>query len=804
MRKLPCTPNTDWPKSPLTMAVAKVFSCAGQESQFASKRNKGARALTTGLLMGMALGVGMAHAADTVTGQGATTPPRQGSTAPQVPGADASAPAAAAPEKAADSGSSASKLDTVTITAEKRLSRAIDVPQSVAAISGKQLLEQGKTTLNDYLSGTPGVNVSPSGSTKNNITVRGVTTGGVGNPTVSVLIDDVPAHAATSTAEGGSLAPTLDPVDMRDIEVLRGPQSTLYGASSMGGLVKYSTVDPDSSKLGGMIQLDGNYVDHGGAGYAERAAVNIPLKNDLGAVRLSAYDRRDPGYYTNVADGSTHEGDVRNQGQRLAAIFYPTDSVTIRSQVIHQKTDQSGLRGEYYSADGNSTYGDNTNSRIPAVDKQNRELTFLTNTISADLNWATFNSTTGYSDGRYGFIFDMSPSFAAIANMVGLTGDGAVLTQGNSTHKFSQEFRLESPEDGRKLEWRAGLFYTQEKSDVNQVITFADQTTGALVPDGDLENINERSAYREAALFGSTRYHFTDKFDVELGLRYARNHQSFYEVEAGADDVAGSSHEGVTSYSFAPRYHLSKDWMVYGRIANGYRPGGANIGVSAGLPQSYGSDKSVNYELGTKAEFLNGRLATELSVYHITWKNIQLQAVDTSSGIGYYVNSGGAKSDGVETSVSARPWAGMTVTGALGLSRAVLTQDAPDSIYGVAGDALPESAKWNGSLTMRQTYPMFNGVQGFTGGTLTYVGKRTQDFTPDSATPRLKLPGYATIDLQTGGSKDGWTVVAYVRNLMNTRAYTAASYMDQVNYSAVYDRVLVNPRTIGLSLSKSF
>lgn len=779
MRNEDLTRGAAWSRQPLSFAVEKVIGVMA-DRRSASSCSVGARTLTAGLLVGMALGAGSVTAAE--------------------PEPAASAPAAASSGKE----DAASKLDTVTVTAEKRLSRALDVPTSVAAVSGKQLLEESKTTLNDYLSGTPGVNVNTSGATKSMITVRGITTGGVGNPTVSVLIDDVPANAATSTGDGGSLVPTLDPFDMRDIEVLRGPQSTLYGASSMGGLAKYTTTDPDTTTLGGKIGIDGSYVEHGGFGYAERAAVNVPLKDNKGGVLLSAYDRRDPGYVTNVLNNETHTGDFRNQGQRLVGLFYPSDSVTVRTQVLHQKVDQTGLRSENYNADGSATYGDYTNKRVPGADWQNREFTFLSNTVTASLPWATFNSVTGYSDGAYGLGLDMSPSFESIAKMVGLSGYGATLAQKEYTHKFSQEFRLDSPDDGRKLDWRLGAFYTQERSYVRQVITFADETTGDLLEDGVLDDVNERSTYREGAIFGSTRYHFTDKFDTEIGLRYARNRQSYTEEEVGSDTYSGSSSEGVTSFSLTPKYHLTKDWMVYARVANGYRPGGVNVGVSDASPKTYGADKSVNYELGTKAEFLGGRLATDFSVYHITWKNIQLQAVDEATSYGYYINSGGAKSDGLETSVSARPWPGMTVTAAVGFQRSVLTEDAPDSIYGIKGDALPESARVNGSLSARQTYRMFNGIRGFSGGTLTYVGKRTQDFTPDSDTPRLKLPEYATLDLQTGASKDGWTAVAYVRNVFNTRGYTSGSYLDQVNYSAVYSRALINPRTFGLSLTKSF
>lgn len=769
----------------------KTQLAAAMDAVAVDRRLPVGRAIAGGLVVSLALGCVAAHAAD------AQAPAESGGSA-QTNSKPKTQPAKAS--KATNGSGDVTQLEAVTVTADKRVERAIDVPVSVAKQTGKAMIEQHKSNLADYLAGTPGV-IDQGDSTTNTITIRGMSTGGVSNPTVAVLIDDVPVNASTQVAQGGSIVPNLDPSNLQSIEVLRGPQGTLYGAASLGGLVKYTTIDPDVTTLKGSVQVDGSSVDHGGLGHSERASVNVPLVTDTAAVTIGAFNRWDPGYMTNVNTGETHTGAVRTQGGNITGLFYLNDKVTVRSSLLFQSVGQTGSSSEDWGAGFRPIYGDYTNSRIPGSAFTGSDFMLFTTKVTADLNWANLTSTTGWSNSRYRIGLDMTPTFGFIADELGLPGYGAVMTQNTATEKFTQEIRLESPQDGRRLDWGVGAFFTNEVSDNNQIASLANSSTGELLPGGEIINSVLNSRYQEYAGFAFSRYHFTDRFDVQVGARWAENNQKFDEPGVGN----GSSHDGSFSYSIAPRFKLTPDVMVYARIANGYRPGGPNV-IPAGsnLPMTYGPDKAVNYEIGTKGELLNRRLSFDLSIYHIDWKNIQLSAVDPTSGFGYIINSGGAKSDGFEASVAAKPWKGMTVTAGISYTRAVLTQDTPNGLYGVAGDRLVGAPLWSGSLNLRQAYSFGDGIQGFTGGQVTFIGSRPQDFTPSSGIARLTAPGYATVDLQTGASSRGWTMVAYVRNLFDRRGVNSLSYLDQIHYNPLFSANLVLPRTIGVSLTKAF
>lgn len=782
----------------LSIAVGDALKAIGLDQTLQRSR---AYLLSGGVAMGLALSAGLAQAAD------ATAPAAPAT--PAAPNAASGAAAAAAKNTAetraatAANASHVAQLDTVTVTADKRVERAIDVPMSVSSVSGKALVEEHKSKLLDYLQGTPGVQVINSGNT-NEISMRGITTGGSGNPVVGVTIDDVPASASTSSANGGSLVPDLDPSDIKSVEALIGPQGTLYGAASLGGLLKYTMVDPDTISLGGQAQVDGSYVDHGGVGNNERVSLNVPVVTDKFAFRVSAFNREDPGYIENVNDDD--KGLTRVQGGRLSAIWFVNDHITVRSSAMFQQSDTFGTQTEDVDLGGQPLYGAYTQSRIPGAENSSFNYSIFTTSITDELGWGNLVSTSGYVNSRYQRNTDMSPSFGSIADEVGLTGYGAELAEHDDTRKFSQELRLESPDDGRKLDWRVGAFYTNEQSSVDQVINFADKTTGQWLPGGEIESALLDSRYQEYAGFGSLTYHFTDRFDIQGGVRYSRNNQSY--AETGDAAYQGTSSDSSFSYMISPRYHLTRDWMVYGRVANGYRPGGPNEVPSSAseVPKTYGPDKAVNFELGTKGEFLDKRLALDLSVYHIKWSNIQLQAVDQASAYSYFVNSGGAKSDGFEASLTGKPWPGMTVHAGLGYTRAVLTTDAPDAIYGRAGDALPNSAKWTANLSARQGYSLGDGFKGFSSATLTYLGAREFDFSPESSVPRLHAGAFATVDLATGVSRNKWSVVAYIRNLADRRGVVQMVNLDQVTFasSGPYGATLITPRTIGVTLSTAF
>jgi len=233
------------------------------------------------------------------------------------------------------------RLEEVLVTAQKKSERLQDVPVPVSVLDVNSLAQNNQNRLEDYFATVPGLSMSPAGGGEQTIAIRGITTTFDSNPTVGVVIDDVPYGSSTIGAYGGLLYPDLDPGDLARIEVLRGPQGTLYGASSLGGLIKFVTQDPSTEAVTGRVQILGDGVQHGDAGWGVRAGVNIPL-SETWAIRASGFSRRDPGYIDNVTTGGKYTNRTDAYGGRLAMLWRPSDALSVKLSGLLQNTETDG------------------------------------------------------------------------------------------------------------------------------------------------------------------------------------------------------------------------------------------------------------------------------------------------------------------------------------------------------------------------------------------------------------------------------------------------------------------------------
>src|SRR3984957_15499156 len=235
----------------------------------------------------------------------------------------------------------ADALEEVIVPAQKREERLQDVPVPVTVIKADSLVENNQTRLQDFYTSVPGLTVMPStsgsGGSFQSVSIRGITTGVYTNPTVGIAVDDVPYGSSTAIgAGGGMVVADIDPADLARIEVLRGPQGTLYGASSMGGLIKYVTVDPSTDATTGRVEANMNGVVNGAElGYGALCSINLPLGDNL-ALRASGFTRQDPGYIDNVQTGQTGINEDRVSGGRIAALWRPSPSLSLKVSALYQ------------------------------------------------------------------------------------------------------------------------------------------------------------------------------------------------------------------------------------------------------------------------------------------------------------------------------------------------------------------------------------------------------------------------------------------------------------------------------------
>jgi len=392
----------------------------------------------------------------------------------------------------------------------------------------------------------------------------------------------------------------------------------------------------------------------------------------------------------------------------------------------------------------------------------------------------------------------------------------------DETNKFSQELRLSSS-IGQWLDWLVGGFYTHENAPIShENFTSANPATGTL---GDVFLTYVETPYRfsEEAIFSDLTVHFTDRFNVQLGGRESWYNQVYQETYTGPGAIDYPGHPSpyvapelhatgsAFTYLVTPQFKISPETTAYARVASGYRIGGPNSSalIYPGTPSEYKPDRTTNYEIGIKGDYLEHRLSVDVAAYYISWHDFQLKVLQDSFNQ-FTTNAGDAKSEGVELSVQAHPVTGLTIQAEGSFNDAALTQDLPAAAvaagaYAVAGDRLPYSIRWSGGITANQDFPLWRGWTGFVGGAFDYVGLRYAEFASSSTSPRIQMPAYSTLNLRMGALHELWLFNLFVNNVGDRRGIVGgfAGAVETGNADQ-YAGTVIQPRTVGLSVARSF
>ena len=722
----------------------------------------------------------------------------------------------------------AADLQEVVVTAQKRQEKLINVPMAVTAITSTSIQSMHLIDFADLETQVPGLSVELEAPGLDKLTLRGENVGGVGS-TVTTYLDDVPFGSSNALANGSIAAGDFDTWDLQRVEVLRGPQGTLYGAGSEGGLIKYVTNPPDPTKLAGAFELGDEDVAHGQNALSYKAMLNIPVAGRA-ALRLDGFYTKLPGYINDPQLGESNVNRGYQEGGRASFLVNVTDNLSIRLTAFGQTLHTDGTpevdvigapdptappADQLQPDDGN--YNQHRFIGEPSTFKYN----LYSGTLDWNLGWGTLTWITSDGTTTENQFFDgTSAQF-----IPGVTGGDLVeslLAPGTNAgvgetddlyiKKFTQELRLASPA-GQTLEWQLGAFYTRESSTLTETIPSFIIPTLASTGLPSLEDIELDALYREWSGFGQVTYHFNPAFDLSLGGRWSENKQTESESIGGLlvspPAITGGASTGTDfTYSVAPRWHLSQDTMAYVRVASGYRPGGPNAlpPLTAGVPTSYQADSTVNYEIGLKTLQLDHRLSIDVDAFLIKWKKIQLFEFVQSFGIN--ANGGTATSKGLEWSFALTPFEGLNLTLTGAYVDAYLTADAP-ATGGLNGDHLPYAPKLSNSLDAEYTWHAFGDFSAFAGGTWSYIGSRFVDFsatTTDGVTftpnPRTDLGSYSTLDLRLGLQDARWTFELYCKNIADSHGLTFYTNTGTPNLGGAI--VLQQPRTVGATLDLHF
>jgi len=692
-----------------------------------------------------------------------------------------------------------SGIDDIVVTAQRRAESAQKVPLSITVLGGDQIEREGFRSFQDYATRVPNLSFSQGGSSIGGlgqaISLRGI----YGTNTTGVYLDDTPLP--------GSVDPQV--VDLERIEVLRGPQGTLYGARSMGGTVRLITRQPDASEFSGSAHAIVSSTRRGGANGTADGSINIPVIADTLGVRAFAFWDDQSGVFTRVPSAGAPTqysprddlGSSRRYGGAIAARLQLFDNaLSITPRVVLQR---SRTNAQPYAdlAAGNFVQKRSFNLDDSGSDDWN--LFSLTNRYGAD--FGEFVSVTSQFNRD---VSDSEDASEAISGLVGFTTPS--LFRGLSRARtFVQEFRFTSAFKG-PFQITLGAFYQK----ANMLTQIPPNIIDGI---GDFYNYRSRNRTTEKALYGEAHLDLTDKLQVIAGLRYFRNVVSLSVTQGGAAIGSGAGtfdqvqRESGFNPKFGIKYALTPSVNLFANAAKGFRVGGANaysenfcaadrdaLGISADAARSYRSDSVWSYEAGIKSSFLNNRLIVNATGFHINWSNIQ-QSVALACGFSIDQNGGRARSDGFELEVQANPANGLTLGAGAGYTDARITDPGALAIL-TPGARIQQVPRWN--FTASADYKFAVGeLPLMLHGDVSHVGSSLSR--SNLLTGRTR-PAYDLANLRLGTDFKRFNVTFFVENVFDKIANLA-----DVPPLAVEDpdrpRIAAGrPRTIGVDLRVKF
>lgn len=787
-------------------------------------------------------------------------------------------------------------VEEIIVSATYRDTRLMDTPITISAVSEEDIQLKGIEDIQTLYQSIPGLSYRTNSQTYNTLSVRGLTPpAGGGSSVVGVYLDNMPI---TDSSAGG-LRQTLGALfDMERVEVLKGPQGTLYGEGNMGGALRYIANKPDPSGFSWSAKVSSESItETSGLSYKADAMVNIPLGETL-ALRLVGYTRDRQGLLDQVAPRNNKDVDTfEEDGGRATLTWYPTEKLEISAMAnlidgvyggpglgFHCFTEAtlSDPAGQVplYALPGTTCAGETDQlDRDPYV----THLAHPTHTsggfddqamYNLNIEWdidslgATFVSSTSYFDRNTNYSEETSPRFAAGLNaivnslgcfgavaacgpgvMSGLGGDGAFAS---NTFRFVQELRLVSNNDS-PWTWAAGVFYKNEDSyngEHDQCTTgggpaYQDPSIthcwlqysfleGVSTPDqvsiinflnGIVPGSTSYQNFGEESVFGEVGYSFNDRWEILAGLRYARVN---FDLDIGRAGVQSKSRPinslANDTTNVSPKVTLTwrpnDDWMVYGTVSHGFRPGVINSALATRIAelqplidtdpiarghydrlvdrQLVDGDEVFNVEVGVKATILDGRVSFTGAVYDVSWEDTIIATADEITDVAgvtpflynYNTNQGEAESQGVELEVRAAlaDNLNMTIGGDWNWT-AKINSSGAGRYLGVEitpGNRLANAPKYSGYASLAYDF-VLAGFDASARADGYWVAESW-----NTANNERPAPAYETLDLKLIVSRDDWNVAAYVRNVTDE---IIVYEFNQVGYR------FGRPRTYGLEFT---
>lgn len=706
-------------------------------------------------------------------------------------------------------------LEEIVVTSTKQgETNIMETPLTIQAMTAEALENRGATDFSDIARQISGLGVADQGPGTKRYGLRGVYAFGAG--TVGVLVDDVVITGENSNFSGGGMQPDPRLYDIERVEVLKGPQGTTFGSSSLSGVIRYITNKPELNELSGSFRSSVNFMEGADPGFSVDSALNLPVVDDKFAIRLSGFYQDRPGYLDNrYQDGASGEDTYSGRAQ---AKWQITDRASLSAMAMTQEAN-FGLQ-YYNTAD---FYGNPVPRHYQSAIERGGtkdEMDLYNLTFEYDVGVGTVVASASRHDRHmhiYGYASQVLAASARIADPETL-GIASTLLNERTRTIDSYELRFASDWDA-PVQLLAGVSYQEDDRQNDVDILTVDQFGYPNPLSGVLFGpvLQDRVLYtnvKEQAVFAEATWQATDRWKFVLGTRaFEFDNESIGYVTTGLlgspgtgyGPAASSEESGLISRVIGS-YELAPGSIAYAQVSQGYRPGGTNDQAAASLggatvPEGYQSDELVNYELGLKLSSPSYGLTSTLAVFYVDWSDIQVSlrtpvTPTIRTQYGYIGNAGEARSYGLELENHWRPVDGLDLSLTAAYTNAEVTETVVGA--GVEGDRIPYTPEYTANLGVDYSFPV-GSVEGFVGGDLNWMSDRPTNF-PSAGASYTLLEEQTLVNLRTGAQINDWRVALLVRNLLDDD--TVTDILFQQPYLTSYYRV--TPRAISLEVSTKF
>ncbi len=748
-------------------------------------------------------------------------------------------------------------IEQIVVTSAKRSQLINKVPESISVLTGAQLLDNHITTFEDITRQTPGLSFSAGstvsggivGPNTQNLVIRGISSTS-GSATTAVYLDDVPV--TQDNLYDGAELPRF--VDMSRVEVLRGPQGTLFGSSSEGGTIRLITNQPVFNTYSASLTSDASGTVHGGANFDQQGAVNIPLIPNKMALRIAGDFGSNSGYINRLnQDGSLAKAGVNNEHYnfvRATLKYVPTEDLTITAQILNQN-DKTGDTPVFFPQLG--TYNENKQVTEPSKDNlfvpsltiqkffPNFSVTSASSYLQRDFSFQSDGTIFNSQVLATAFFDPVFPGQKATDDAV-IGGLPSQVHRNDRTYQASEELRATSIGlrlFGRDLNVIGGFFYEYQRqvrddtepangiaADFQSIFGIPVTSTqfgGAALGNLPYANYQRDVVYsdnqalieNQYAGFAQADYAILPRLKLTAGVRYSYATQS-YNRSSGGVLAFGNTFPftaTTTTYATTPKFSLSYDLdsesLLYATIAKGFRLGGptgpvsstscktdlAAVGIS-NSPTNYGPDKLWSYEAGLKKLLLQDKVSVNVGVFYVNWQNIQQTINLPTCGASITQNFGGAESYGTEIELHVRVTPALTLSAVGGITRAVIT-NSPNDLAAAPGQELLNVPKWTGTFSADYAFPVAPEVAGFAHGDFDVIGSSRGAFSDSD--PAANQPHYGVLNGRVGVNFRNWMLTLYGQNLTNDK-----TIIQRPSINFVEEGYLLRPLTVGLRASVRF